>query len=202
MNDSNVAQLPPGLGADLRTARKARGISLRALAKQIGVSPSLISLVERGKVIPSVGTLYAIVQTLDVSMDGLFMGPRDSLRQQVGPVLRKDARATVYLASGVRWERLSLASVPGLDFQLAIYDVGAESCPPDHLMSHSGEEHGYVVSGRLGVTIGDESYELGPDESVSFLSTTPHRLWAIGNQPARAIWLVVGRDSDTRFPGT
>jgi mannose-6-phosphate isomerase-like protein (cupin superfamily)/DNA-binding XRE family transcriptional regulator len=52
-------------------------MSLRELARQVGVSPSLISQIEHGKATPSVGTLYAIVSTLGVSLDELFFdGPR------------------------------------------------------------------------------------------------------------------------------
>jgi transcriptional regulator with XRE-family HTH domain len=192
---------PPMLGQRLRAERERQSIGLRTLAKRVGVSASLISQVERGKVMPSVGTLYSIVRELSLSMDDLFLeehgaGPGPSGRE--GPVQRHDTRKTLYLASGVRWERLTPAPVPDLDFQYAIYEVGAESCPADSLMRHDGKEYGYVVRGRLGVTIGYDSYELGVGDSISFASTTPHRLWNLGDEPAEAIWLVVGRESDSR----
>ncbi|MGZ4385088.1 MAG: cupin domain-containing protein [Gaiellaceae bacterium] len=43
-----------------------------------------------------------------------------------------------------------------------------------------------------------ERYELGPGMAISFDSSSPHRLWAIGDQPAEAIWVVVGREGDVR----
>jgi quercetin dioxygenase-like cupin family protein len=43
------------------------------------------------------------------------------------------------------------------------------------------------------VQIGFERYELGPGDSLSFNSQIPHRLWAVGNEPAVAIWAVVHR---------
>src|ERR1700742_3359263 len=60
------------VGEGLRQHRQEAGMSLRALAREVGVSPSLISQIEHGKATPSVGTLYAIVSTLDVSLDELF----------------------------------------------------------------------------------------------------------------------------------
>ncbi|MGZ4371378.1 MAG: cupin domain-containing protein [Gaiellaceae bacterium] len=48
--------------------------------------------------------------------------------------------------------------------------------------------------------IGFDEYELGPGMAVSFDASAPHRLWAIGDQPAEAIWVVVGRQSDNRGP--
>jgi DNA-binding XRE family transcriptional regulator len=49
-----------GLGARLRLSRERTGMTVRGMARAIGVSPSLVSQIERGRVMPSVGTLYAI----------------------------------------------------------------------------------------------------------------------------------------------
>ena len=56
-----------------------------------------------------------------------------------------------------------------------------------------------MISGRLGVRIGFEEYALGPGGSVSFHASAPHRLWAIGDEPVHAIWVVVGREGDPRL---
>lgn len=60
------------MGDRLRAARIATGLSLRALADRLGVSPSLISQVETGRAKPSVSTLYAIVNALGISLDELL----------------------------------------------------------------------------------------------------------------------------------
>lgn len=60
------------VGAGLRKHREEAGMSLRALAREVGVSPSLISQIEHGKATPSVATLYAIVSELGISLDELF----------------------------------------------------------------------------------------------------------------------------------
>ena len=63
--------LPP-IGARLRAARHRRGVSVRGLAREIGVSASLISQIETDKSSPSVSTLYAISTALDLSLEELF----------------------------------------------------------------------------------------------------------------------------------
>jgi mannose-6-phosphate isomerase-like protein (cupin superfamily) len=63
-------------------------------------------------------------------------------------------------------------------------------------MRHHGREYGYVMSGTLGIQIGFQEYEVGPGHSIAFDSTTPHRLFNKGNVPVRAVWFVVGRESD------
>lgn len=61
-----------GIGGRLREGRLAAGMSVRELARQLGVSPSFVSQFENGKSQPSVGTLYAISQVLNFSVDALF----------------------------------------------------------------------------------------------------------------------------------
>ena len=104
----------------------------------------------------------------------------------------------INLASGVRWERLTPGSDRDVEFLYVVYPVGAASCPEDALMTHGGKEYGYVTSGTLGVQVGFEKYELGPGGSIAFNSSSPHRLWAIGDEPVHAVWVVIGREADPR----
>ncbi len=196
---------PGPVGARIRGERERLGVSVRGLARQIGVSPSLVSQIERGRVMPSVGTLYAIANELGLSLDGLFgeapahRATRDAAGSQASPatVQRRGTHTTIGLAGGVTWERLT-AGPDELDFLHVVYAVDGSSCPEDSLIRHGGREHGYVVSGRLGVRIGFDEHELGPGDSISFDSSSPHRLWAIGDEPAHAIWVVLRRHGDAR----
>jgi DNA-binding XRE family transcriptional regulator/quercetin dioxygenase-like cupin family protein len=60
------------IGGRIRAERVRRGISLRSLARSVGLSPSLISQIETGKCQPSVSTLYAITTALGVSVQDVF----------------------------------------------------------------------------------------------------------------------------------
>ncbi len=104
----------------------------------------------------------------------------------------------INLASGVRWERLTPHSDRDVEFLYVVYPVGAASCAEDALMTHGGKEYGYVSSGTLGVRVGFDEYELGPGASIAFDSSSPHRLWAVGDEPVHAIWVVIGREADPR----
>jgi transcriptional regulator with XRE-family HTH domain len=192
----------------LRQTRERAGISLRGLARAAGVSPSLISQVENGRVMPSVGTLYAIANELGLQVDELFRDTEAALAKpdpgqaikpaaQTSVQLRK-GRKTIRLASGVCWERLTPQPDEELDFLFVVYDVGGESCAPDSLIRHGGKEYAIVLNGRLGVQLGFDEYDLGPGDSIVFDAQTPHRLWTIGNKPAQAVWVVLNRHSDTR----
>jgi transcriptional regulator with XRE-family HTH domain len=188
------------IGPRLRAQRESLGVSLRELARRVGVSASLISQIERDKVNPSVSTLYALVRELGLGMGDLFSidDVPPAARLGPSPLVTEDERSVISLASGVTWERLTAVADPGVEFLKVVYDVGSESCPEDSLMRHGGKEYGYVTGGRLGVQVGFERYDLGPGDSISFDSSSPHRLWTVGGEPAEAIWVVVGRQSDGR----
>jgi transcriptional regulator with XRE-family HTH domain len=192
----------PQIGEQLRARRHELGLSLRVLADRLGVSPSLISQIERGRANPSVSTLYALVAELDVSLDELLFNDRRSSARPDdavapatgGPIQRANQRKRIRLASGVLWERLTTVSEPGVEFLYVIYEVGGASSPEDAYQRHSGHEWGYVLSGELRVTIGFREFVLEPGDSVSLDSTTPHRLANAGDVPVHAVWFVLGRD--------
>lgn len=177
---------------------------MRELARRVGVSPAHISQIETGKADPSATTLFAIASELGLSLseiafagraaNGKFPGQVD---QGSGPadgvVQHPQARPKIELESGVTWERLAPEGHPGVDFLYLVYGVGGESTPANALLRHSGHEYGYVLSGRLQVTIGFATHELGPGDSIGFECTTPHRLANAGDEPVHAIWFVVDR---------
>ena len=96
-----------GLGVQLRLARERTAITVRELARRTGVSPSLVSQVERGLATPSVGTLFAIANELGLEIGDLFKFSARSGRTAPGPVQRGNSRKAIHMASGVRWERPS-----------------------------------------------------------------------------------------------
>ena len=205
-----------GLGAKLRAARERSGATVRGVARAVGGSPRLVSQIERGRVMPSVGTLYAITTELGLLLDEVFKdgpetaGPAPSAPAAIdpapgvtrartdGPVQRHETRRVIRLASGVRWELLTATPDDELEFLYVVYDVGGESCAEDSMMRHGGKEYAYVLSGRLGVKIGFEEFEIRPGDSISFDAQMPHRLFAMGEQPAVAVWAVLNRQGDRR----
>ena len=194
----------------LRAERERRGISLRELARRLKISPSAISQIETGRARPSVATLWAIVTELGMSLDDLFAHEAGASAEAGAPpaapeppptalpVVTEATREALQLATGVRWERMTADTDPDVDFIWVVYEAGGSSSPEDSFIRHAGREYGLVLSGRLEVTVGFETRVLGPGDSISFDSTTPHRLRNTGDEPATGVWVVVGRRSDPR----
>src|SRR5579859_2138010 len=193
-----------GLGPRLRLAREERQLSVRELARRIGCSASLISQIERGVSVPSVGVLYSLATELDTSLDHLLFGADPSRRPglviepaarepEPGPciVQRAGGRNIIDLASGVRWERLTPGADAMTDFLEVIYSPGGHSTDERRPLRHDGHEYGLVISGTLQANVGFESYELGPGDSIAFDSSTPHEYLNKTGDVVRAIWVVV-----------
>jgi transcriptional regulator with XRE-family HTH domain len=212
---TRAIEIHDDLGRQIRAHREQSGISLREFARRLGISPSAVSQIETGKARPSVSTLYAIISELDMSLDELFnSSPREAagkLRRERPPapsspadpfsgegkrVQRGDARVSIDLESGVRWERLTAQPDHDVDFLHVVYDVGGSSSQGGRFIRHSGREYGLVLSGTLEVTVGFDTYVLGPGDSICFESTVPHVLRNIGPEPARGVWCVIGRHDD------
>lgn len=80
VQDDTAQEKNVQMGQRLRAARKAAKMSLREMARRVHLSPSFISQVELGRAAPSVGTLYAMVTELGLSLDSLMAedaAPRD-----------------------------------------------------------------------------------------------------------------------------
>jgi len=196
------------LGSRLRAARKAEGLSLRSLAVELGISPSLISQVETNKTQPSVATLYALVNRLNVSMDELLGSTPFRATPAAAPVAvenhttSSDAVAGIQRAAnnpvlemenGVRWERLSSSPNQPVEPLLVTYSPGASGALEGKLTRHSGVEYAYVIEGTLHVQVDFDTHILYQGDSIQFDSTRPHVYSNRGTAPARGLWFVLGR---------
>lgn len=168
------------LGAQIRALRVGKGMSAVALARACGVSPSMISQVERGLISPSLEVLWAIARALGVSM-GTFFQDDDTEADSNGTT--SAGRHAIVVRAGHR-KRLGLT--PSLTYQLLSPDlrrqiefVWVELGPgeegPLEPFSHEGEEQLVVIEGELRFWIGGEEYLLQTGDAITFDSAIPHR---------------------------
>lgn len=204
------------LGARLKELRQSAGFSLRELARQADVSPSLVSQIENGKSRPSVSTLYSFARLLNVPVDELFDAESaavvpppvaatdyDEINDPANAwhpseysnrisVVHPSHRAHLRMAEGVDWERLAATPERDISFMKITYAPGAASTENGSPMVHEGFEYGYVLSGVLEVTVGNETFVLRDGESLGFDSTIPHVFRNIGDGDFQGLWFVHG----------
>jgi len=184
------------IGERLESLRREHRYSIRKLADRAGVSASLISDVERGKVEPSISTLKRLAAALGTTLMYFFSEPEksshrvvrasereviDNLKSPVGEI-----RAGLK-TGGVRYELASPDQSETIEAIYGRYDVGAST--GDEPYTHEGEEWGMVLKGRLKVWVGDEIHFLDPGDSIWFPSTLPHRMQNVADVPTEYVWI-------------
>jgi transcriptional regulator with XRE-family HTH domain len=208
------------VGTLIRQGRQRRGLSLRALARQVGVSASMLSQVETGRTRPSVSTIYAIATELGLSIDALLSdgaavpgnavaaggavasggaGTRAeraaaaSSGAALAHFVPPQDRRKLELESGVTWELLSDLLPHLVDFMYVTYEPGGRSSSSGKLMQHTGTEFAFLLKGTLKIQVGFDEYVLKAGDALAFDSAEPHLLVNEGTEPAEGIWFVLGR---------
>ena len=169
------------VGGRLRARRSDQGMSLRALASRAGLSPSLVSGVERGIVQPSVASLQKISAALETSVAALSATPLPACQVLGGEVLPLDLST-----QGVQIEDLSGTALL-LEPQRFSIEPGQGSGGE---YVHDGEEFLYVVEGTLSITLdARDQFDIGTGMSLCFESTRRHRWWNPGDVVTRVLWI-------------
>lgn len=169
----------------MRALRKARGLKLADLAEAAGRSTGWLSQVERGLSEPGITDLRHLAEHLDVAVSSLFRseGPAD----EVGVIVRDGARRPIgSRVAGLVEELLSPDLTDDFEMVHCTFEPGAQITDP---VSRPTQEVGYLVSGRLDVTIAGRTHHLAKGDSFrirgdAFTWCNPH------STPAVAIWVI------------
>lgn len=185
------------VGARVRHLRTRRGMSARALATALDISPSAVSQIERGVLQPSISRLIAIADALEVPLatvfdDATLPAPVAAPVAEAGFVLQRSAQSSsVELDGGVTLRPLSPVPCPGIDYFESTYPPGTAAHQDGELFRHDGYEVGTVTAGELTIDFDAERVILRPGDSISYASSQPHRIHNTGTADAVARWLIV-----------
>ena len=109
--------------------------------------------------------------------------------------MRRDARSTIDIEGGVRWERLTPTTLENVEFLELVYAPGAQS--HETLYRHPGTEMVLVISGRLDIFVGFEQFQLQAGDSIQFPSSRPHRYVNTTREVARAVTVILHDETDS-----
>ncbi|WP_066363355.1 helix-turn-helix domain-containing protein [Herbidospora mongoliensis] len=180
------------LGPRLRDLRERSGLSLRAVARALEISPSAVSQIERGLMRPSVSRLIAYVTAIGVPLSEVF---DEADAQPVSFAVRRAGEvAPLLLSGGITFRRLSPASTPDVEFFESTYPPLSISNAHGQFLKHDGYEVGTVTAGELTIEFESELVTLAVGDSITFPCDRPH---LIGNRSSEvtavATWLIVHR---------
>lgn len=175
------------VGGRLRELREERGMSMRALATASGLSANALSMIERGKVSPSVSTLYKLSEALGISVTAFFSEKK--ARQQI-IFTPAEGRPHVAFQRGV-WEGLGGEQFSGRvePFMLTL-ESGATSGP--HAMVHTGHEFVFCLRGQLEYRVEAQTFLLKPGDSLLFAAQLQHRWHNPAHTVTNALILLSG----------
>lgn len=172
------------IGQKIRDLRKEKHMNISSLAEEAGVSPGLISQVERNMVTPSIVSLWKIAQSLDVSVGYFF---DEEVKPIANPVVTKKTRKRLSVSNNnAIYELLSADLNRKIEFLYITLKAG-DSTTKD-FVTHEGEECGIVIRGRLLIKMEDREYLLEEGDSIYFDSTIPHRYVNVGEEICESIW--------------
>lgn len=187
MNEIDIETLHPG--PKVARLRAAANLTIEELSARADISVGALSQLERGKGNPGFTTLAKLAYALEVPIGTFFEGP-----PQPDPVVRRNARKKLMHNA---WSPGTPAPVyelltPDLKRKLEVIWV---ELPPgqsnqERPFIHDTEECGVLISGRVEVFLGNDSYILEPGDSISFNGTIPHWYRNAGEEPAISIWIV------------
>lgn len=163
------------IGAKIRALRLKKKLGLVELGKHTGLSPALLSKIERGHLFPTLPTLLRIALVFGVGLEFFFAGARE---KPLVAVMRKNERVELPERPGSRDAAYRFASLDYAASERRFNSYLAEFFPvaADKLRyhDHAGVEFIYVIQGTLSVHLAGEEHALEAGDSIYFDSTTPH----------------------------
>jgi transcriptional regulator with XRE-family HTH domain len=178
------------IGPKIRALRLEKDLGQVQLAQHTGLSPALLSKIERGQLFPTLPTLLRIAMVFGVGLEHFFVesGERPSVaitrkQDRVRLPDRPSAATPSYLFESLNF--------PATDRKIeAYYAEFPPSSKPSEPHQHPGAEFIYLLKGRLVVNVGGDDTTLAEGDSMQFDSSAPHSYRRQGQAAASAIIIV------------
>lgn len=173
-----ATRLRPPVGREMRRWRRARTMTLAAVAERSGLNIGYLSQIENDKALPSLDALVAIATALQVPVAWLMLDSTPPPR-----VVRSTERP--------RFGGSEVAEATEVDAgtsrDLCIIEVVVPPGERTGVHAHSGDEHHVVITGRWRMTQGENVVELGPGDYLAWDPSVPHDVENVGDSPGRML---------------
>jgi transcriptional regulator with XRE-family HTH domain len=164
-----------GIGGKIRGLRLNKKLGLVELGRHSGLSPALLSKIERGRLFPTLPTLLRIALVFGVGLEFFFAGARE---KPLAAVVRKPQRVRLPDRAGAREVAFRFESLDFPATERRFNSYYAEFFPVAHEKLrphvHPGVEFIYTLQGTLALHMGPDVHELEAGDSMYFDSSVPH----------------------------
>lgn len=180
------------IGRKLRQLRLRKKIALVDLGKHTGLSASMLSQLENGRLIPTLPTLARIAMVFDVGLEHFF---EDKPSKRMFSIVRAGER--------LQFPDAPHSAPPGYFFEVLAFGIGEKAISaylaefprrePTEIREHfhEGSEFLHVLNGTLTIHYQSEEHILEAGDSVHFDGSEPHSYRGQSDPPARALVITV-----------
>ncbi|MGD9202371.1 MAG: cupin domain-containing protein [Chitinispirillia bacterium] len=172
------------IGSILKAYREKSGQFQSVIAKNAGISTSMLSQIERSVVLPSIETLFDVCEALGLDISALFNSI--TKKKQVRLIHNRERLKTA--RNGIYYEQLMINIDSPYQSEMFLLEIDSEKEVGMSTQGHTGFEMGYVLSGSATLTVNNVEYHLQAGDSVSFDSSQPHKMRNTGKTKFRAVW--------------
>lgn len=158
------------IGKTIKNIRISKGLLLKEVASKCDISSSMLSQIEKGNANPSLNTIKAIAQALEVPLFKFFINSEET--KYTFHIVKKEERKRIS-TENVIYELLTPKVESKIEFMQMTLRKNAETSV--RLMSHKGEEVAVLLEGKVELTIGNSSIILSPGDSVHIPAMAPHK---------------------------
>lgn len=175
------------VGVNIKKLRDEQGLTLRALAKKLGISASFLSQVESGKSSPSLSTLKNISDALSTTIGSLI---GESQVVENNPIVKANERKHIQeVGKGISLYLLTSREA-NKQMEPLLFKLKEGATSGGRSYKHFGQEFVLVLKGSIEITLNDIAYILKKGDSIYFNSSVPHAFKNIGKEDAEAVWVV------------
>ena len=183
----NIETLPERL----KQARIEAKLSIVELARKAGVSPASISKIEKAKMVPTIAVLLRIIRVFDKPLAFFFKEKFSSIECYVTQSNQRN-RMTCFTGVAKNGSEIEILSAPSANGILdsAVITLGRGVSSAGNQVTHSGEELGYCLKGKIELIFGESSVILNEGDSAHFNGSVPHNYRNVGGGEAKIIYFI------------
>ncbi|SEA32455.1 transcriptional regulator, XRE family with cupin sensor [Lachnospiraceae bacterium NK3A20] len=170
------------IGRRIRDLRNVNGLTQQELADRTELTKGFISQLERGQVSPSVVTLLDLIECLGSTPAQFFQEDRPE------QIVFGEADCFVKTEEDGSTRKWLIPSAQKFEMEPLLVTLQPHAVLEED-KPHSGEEFGYVLSGRIRVHFGDRVYSVRAGESFYYRTTQVHRISNPTAKPSKYLWI-------------
>lgn len=178
------------IGLEVRRLRKSLGLTVAELAAATGISTGMLSKIENGGISPSLGTLRALAQALNVPISHLFREEderRDCSYVKRGTGVRIERRGT---KAGHLYDLLGHSLAGDVSVEPYLITLRRDAAPYPNF-SHAGLEFIYMLSGSVQYRHADRLYLLEPGDALFFDAAARHGPEVLVQSPMQYLSIII-----------